>query len=58
MDKERYQYLWDNHDAELTDEEIKDGWHFCYSEWDGLLIGPDTPEYECCTCSFKKTDGT
>lgn len=38
--------------CELTQEEIDYGWHFCW-EFDGLLIGPDCPEWEVCSCSKK-----
>lgn len=38
-----------NSDTPLTKEEIAEGWHFCY-EFDGLLIGPESGEMECCTC--------
>lgn len=33
----------------LTLEEWFAGFHFCL-EWDGLLVGPDDPEKEVCTC--------
>jgi hypothetical protein len=39
---------WEN--AELTMEEFSYGIHYCFSEWDYLLITPDTPEFDCCTC--------
>lgn len=32
----------------LTPKEIDEGWHYC-SDWDGLLVGPGTPEAESCT---------
>ena len=35
--------------ADLTSEEINEGYHFCY-EWDGLLIGPGMPELRVCQC--------
>jgi len=32
---------------------LKDaGWHFC-PDWDFMLIGPEWPEMECCTCKIK-----
>lgn len=49
MTRERYNTLMGNDDLPLTDEEIKEGWHFCY-EWDGLLIGPGFGELEPCHC--------
>jgi len=36
-------------DGELTEEEIQEGWHFCY-EFDGLLVGPGMGELSCCRC--------
>ena len=33
----------------LTAEEWKQGYHYCL-DWDGLFIGPDDIEFECCTC--------
>ena len=53
MDKKRYNELMTNLELKLTEEEIKEGWHFC-CEWDGLLIHPNDPEYECCSCLDKK----
>ena len=35
----------------LTQEEIQEGWHFCW-DWDGLLVGPGMGEIESCTCGF------
>lgn len=42
--------------AELTEEEIASGWHFC-SGWDFLLLHPTWPEAVGCTCAdpFKIT---
>lgn len=33
----------------ITKEELEEGWHFC-SDWDGMLVGPNTPESEVCLC--------
>lgn len=49
MDRERYIEL-DNSGTGLTKEEWEAGWHWCY-EWDGMLVGPNTPEALCCSCS-------
>lgn len=48
MNHNRY-YQIDRDGYGLTEEEVKDGWHFC-PEWDQMLIGPDMPELESCTC--------
>jgi hypothetical protein len=48
LDSVRYAALM-NGKAELTQEEINEGWHFCW-ERDGLLIHPTWDEYECCNC--------
>lgn len=60
MDKERYGKLQCNsiygdkklfllEEEKLTSEEWKQGYHYCL-DWDGLFIGPDDKEFECCTC--------
>jgi len=49
MTNERYAELMKNMDAVLTDEEIKEGFHFC-DDYDGLLVGPTSPEVQNCTC--------
>jgi hypothetical protein len=50
MTKQRYLQLSEDLTSKLTTEEMTEGWHFCMSEWDGLLIHPECPEYENCTC--------
>jgi hypothetical protein len=37
----------------LSEEEMKEGWHFC-DEWDDLLIHPDCDEFYFCSCSHMK----
>ncbi len=37
-------------DVRLTDDEMLDGWHWC-DDFDGLLVGPDTPEADSCVCN-------
>lgn len=49
MSDERWHLLMKNDDEQLTDDEIEEGWHFCW-DWDGLLIGPGMGEMERCTC--------
>jgi hypothetical protein len=52
MNRERWVFLMDNYDDEvapLSSEEVSEGWHFCW-DWDGLLVGPNTPEMEFCMC--------
>ena len=51
MNKKRYKELMNNIELKLTEEEIKEGWHFC-EEWDGLLIHKSWKEAECCICRF------
>lgn len=51
MTKERYNQLMDDDHSELNADEWKEGWHFCMTEWDGLLIGPGMPEFKYCNCS-------
>jgi hypothetical protein len=50
MTPQRYNALMSNLKEELTQEEFDAGWHWCFSEWDGLLVGPTVPEWEYCTC--------
>lgn len=40
-------------DARLTPDELQHGYHFC-NDWDGLLIGPEDKEFECCTCTLRR----
>lgn len=49
MTYKRYKELNADFTLELTDEEVDNGWHFCY-DWDGLLIHKDSPEATVCTC--------
>jgi len=51
MNRERYLSLSKYESLELTEEEVKDGWHFCW-EWDGLLIHPTWEEAKCCCSCF------
>ena len=54
MKYERWLYLETHENAELTKEELQEGWHWC-PEWDFLLVGPDMKEWEVCLCkNFKK----
>lgn len=57
MTKERWLQLMDSETEELTDEERKQGWHFCL-EYDGLLIGAEMMEWgDCpqrCLCGVTK----
>lgn len=54
MTRDRYMQLM-GHDkgcpnADLNDEEIAEGWHFCW-EFDGLLVGPGMKgELKFCNC--------
>ena len=47
MTNERYWLLQNNTEAKLTEDEIKEGWHFC-CEWDYMLIHKSWPEAESC----------
>ena len=51
MSFERYDFLMDETGpcVQLTEDEVKAGWHFC-DEWDGLLVHPDSVEFQHCTC--------
>ena len=61
MTKERYDFLSNDEqgvEKKLTEQEINEGWHFCPSGWDLLLIHPSHEEYKYCLCEsqqkFKK----
>ena len=50
MPYNRYDELqWGTGPAQLTDDEIAMGWHWCL-EWDDMLIHPAMEEYANCTC--------
>jgi hypothetical protein len=49
MNRERYELLMQSDTEPLTDEECKQGWHFCIC-WDGLLVGPGMMEEQFCDC--------
>lgn len=51
MNIDRYREL--ETTGQLTETEIAEGWHFC-PEWDYMLIHPDFPEAEVCTCKNKE----
>jgi hypothetical protein len=53
MHPKRYLALETHEDLSLTDEEVKEGWHWC-RDWDGMLVGPGMPEVDCCTCRQPK----
>ena len=43
-------YLQAEHTGILTEEELKEGWHWC-PDWDFMLIGPEMEgEWDCCSC--------
>lgn len=49
MNPGRFNFLMSYENAQLTKEEVAEGWHFCF-DWDGLLIHKDDPEAGACTC--------
>lgn len=52
MNDERYWFLMNNENENLTQEEIESGYHFCPC-WDDLLVGPDMVEFKYCYCENK-----
>ncbi len=52
MTDARYAEISRDMSVNLTDQELKDGWKFCYCEWDGLLVNINDEEGEgqFCTC--------
>jgi hypothetical protein len=42
-------------ETELTEEEVKQGWHFC-PDFDDLLIGPGNVEAFVCNCSLSSIE--
>ena len=55
MDDERYIFIEKNLGEKLTDEELKEGWHFCY-DWDGMLVGPGMSAMDSCLCEISKEE--
>ncbi|MBB3227049.1 hypothetical protein FHW69_001650 [Luteibacter sp. Sphag1AF] len=53
MEHERYQELMWLCKGDLTEAEMKEGWHWC-RDWDGLLVGPGMFETSACTCEERK----
>ena len=51
MPIERYDFLMEAAGpcAHLSEDEMKQGWHFC-GDWDYLLVHPDSPEFRHCRC--------
>lgn len=58
MSSARYAELMDHDSLQLTEEEKSEGWHFCYCDWDGLLIGPSMLEWDSCTCGITPKEAT
>ena len=58
MTHQRWNKLMDlDSKEELTKDEMRAGWHYCMTEWDGLLIGPGMTEFKYCKCTpFKEED--
>lgn len=50
MKNDRLHDLYTGVSEKLTDEELSQGWHWCY-DFDGLIVGPDTAEEESCNCN-------
>lgn len=55
MSIERYKCLMEGTGPciRLSEDEMKEGWHFC-AEWDDLLIHADSDEFQFCKCSHMK----
>jgi len=51
MSNARYAALMDSDSLLLTQEEKDAGYHFCH-DWDGLLVGLGTMEWDGCTCGI------
>ena len=49
MNKDRYHELMTNTSLQLTENEINEGYHFCY-DWDGLLIHKNDEKFKFCIC--------
>lgn len=49
MENARYEQLLSNPKMTLTEDEVKEGWHFCLN-WDGMLLHPEDREMQCCHC--------
>lgn len=49
ISKQRWNELMDDKDGTLTLHEMSVGYHWC-GEFDGLLVGPDSDEWQFCKC--------
>jgi hypothetical protein len=56
MTHSRWRHL-AHHGETLTQDETNAGWHYCNSEWDGMLIHTTWPEKEACTCVISVAGG-
>ena len=45
----RWKELMADDELPLSVEELGVGWHWC-DEFDGLLVGPEMGEWDCCLC--------
>lgn len=54
MNRKRYAELIKT-DAKLTEDEKREGWHFC-KEWDFMLIHNTYIEFDACICNLKYKD--
>lgn len=41
----------------LTEQEMADGWHFCNTGWDGMLVHITDEEMEFCQCNLPEWNG-
>jgi hypothetical protein len=57
MTNERYRQLSEDQDSKLTDEEVKEGWHFC-PDFDFLLTQGElfNDDGVTCICGFNKNN--
>lgn len=53
MTKERYNQVNGPIDYKLTDDEIKQGWHFC-CEFDGLCRNSNEEDFKCDCNEYQK----
>ena len=49
MTNKRYNDLSAVDPESMSEDEVKEGWHYCW-EFDGLLVGPGMGELNWCTC--------
>jgi hypothetical protein len=55
MDEDRFNRIMWLETEDLTQEDVANGWHFCW-EMDGLLLNANDPDNDFCHCLDKQLE--